>query len=73
MRNILFSAIANLLPALALLVPIGSVLFQTRAFIQPTPAEVLAFMAGALLAGLFSGVFFIVRCNTNPFQEARYD
>lgn len=70
MRKILFSAINSLVPGLALLFPIGSVLFQIRAVIPLTTAEVAAFLASAFLAGVVSVAFFTVRCNNNPFQEA---
>ena len=57
MRTILLSAVNQLIPALALLTPIGSVLYHAVAFTQPTPPEIIALMAGAFAAVIVAVAF----------------
>ena len=73
MRTILLSAANHLIPVLALLFPVVSVLSHADAFIQPTPAEMIAFMVGAVAAAVVSATFCTPSSNTTPFQEVRHD
>ena len=72
MRTVLLSAANHLLPALAVLVPIGSVLYHAAAFIQPTPSEMIAFMAGAFAAAVFSVTVSALKSSTTSFTEVRH-
>jgi len=60
MRTILFSVINNLIPPLALLVPIGRVPAWASTAIRPTTTEILAFMAGVFIAVAFAIALFAV-------------
>jgi len=72
-RTILLSAANHLIPVLALLFPVASVLSHADAFIQPTPAEMVAFMASAVAAAVVSAAFCTLSSNATRFQEVRHD
>jgi hypothetical protein len=73
-RTILLSPVNEFIPALALLIPIGSVHYDAGTMIQPTPPEMIAFVAGAFAAAIVAVAFCTLRCvTTPPFQETRHD
>lgn len=58
MKKTLFSAVNDLIPALTLLLPVGSVFFPVGALIRLAAGEIAPFIVSACVALLFSTTFF---------------